>query len=65
MHMIPQHFLCFPDPFRTVRGGGWDDGAACVNFYQREQCWWNPSCDQTDNRRVGEGFRLSITLDLL
>ena len=53
-----------PDPFRTVRGGGWDDGAACVNFYQREQCWWSPPHDQTDKRRVGEGFRLSITLDL-
>ena len=51
------------DPFRTVRGGGWDDGAACVNFHAREQCWWSSGYDP-NNRRVGVGFRISLPIDL-
>jgi len=50
------------DPYRVVRGGGWNDGPAGVNLYVREQCAWSPPYD-SQGRRYSEGFRVWLPLD--
>lgn len=47
------------DPYRTVRGGGWEDGAAAVNLHYRDQNSWSEAYDP-NNRRFGEGFRICL-----
>ena len=45
------------DPYRAVRGGGWEDGPAGVNLHVREQNAWSSVYDSA-GRRFGEGFRV-------
>ena len=54
--------LTLNDPYRTVRGGGWEDGPAGVNLHVRERNAWSAVYDSA-GRRFGEGFRVWLEVE--